>query len=255
MGAKSDSLFGRSQSASDNLRIWQIKFLEDISIAVGGGGGPALATEGTLISVLNAIVASDQDIEILLVRDEAVGNGDPVLKQVTNYQTGTPVITYENVDGTTYVPSPNPTPVYVYLDPSSVLQLILAELVLLNAGGQLALDATVLATNILLTAIDGVLDNILLDTTAILSDTNTLSTPDTGLATSLLVVSAPGAASVTAGKRRVSFMNTGNADTTVAGATLKRGLSITFSADGLRDTLAAISYNALTSELTITTVG
>jgi hypothetical protein len=87
-----------------------------------------LATEGTLISVLNAIVASDQDIEILLVRDEAVGNGDPVLKQVTNYETGVPVITYENVDGTPYVPAPNPVPVYVYLDPSAVLNLILAEL-------------------------------------------------------------------------------------------------------------------------------
>ena len=43
-----------------------------------------LATEGTLINVLNAISNSDQDIEVLLVRDEAVGNGDPVLKQVTN---------------------------------------------------------------------------------------------------------------------------------------------------------------------------
>ena len=88
-----------------------------------------LATEGTLISVLNAIVASDQDIEILLVRDEAVGNGDPILKQVTNYETGVPVITYENVDGTTYVPSPNPIPKYVYLDPSAVLNLMLAELI------------------------------------------------------------------------------------------------------------------------------
>lgn len=87
-----------------------------------------LATESTLISVLNAIVASDQDIEVLLVRDEAIGNGLPILKQVTNWELGVPTVTYENVDGTTYVPSPNP-PVYVYLDPSAVLNLILAELV------------------------------------------------------------------------------------------------------------------------------
>ena len=242
MGAKSDALMNSfNGSSSDKLRLWQIKFLEDISAAVGGGGGPALATEATAISILNAIVASDQDIEILLVRDEAVGNGNPVLKQITNYQTGTPVITYENVDGTTYVPAPNPTPVYVYLDPSAVLQLVLAELVLLNAGGQLATEITLAAANTLLTTISG---NI-----------STLSTPVASLTPTLLVVSSAGAASVTAGKRRVSFMNTGNADTTVAGSTLKKGLSITFSAEGLRDTLAAIPYNALTSELTITTVG
>ena len=215
----------------------------------------ALATEATAISILNAIVASDQDIEVLLVRDEAVGNGDPVLKQVTNYETGVPVITYENVDGTTYVPAPNPVPVYVYLDPSAVLNLMLAELVTLNAGGQLSTEATLLATNVILTAMDAVLDAIKLDTASIDTATTNLNTPVTGLATALLVVTGAGAASVAAGKRRVSFMNTGAANTTVNGTTLKRGLSITYSAEGLRDTLAAIPYNALTSELTITTVG
>jgi len=101
-----------------------------------------VATEGTLLQVLAAIIASDQDIEILLVRDEAVGNGNPVLKQVTNYETGVPVVSYENVDGTPYVPAPNPVPVYVYLDPSAVLNLMLAELITLNAGGQLLTEAT-----------------------------------------------------------------------------------------------------------------
>jgi hypothetical protein len=90
---------------------------------------------------LAAIVASDQDIEVLLVRDEAVGNGGPVLKQVTNWEEGVPTITYENVDGTTYNPSPNP-PVYVYLDPSAVLNLMLAEL--LDQG--LTLDSIDLTT-------------------------------------------------------------------------------------------------------------
>ena len=110
-----------------------------------------LATEGTLINVLNAISNSDQDIEVLLVRDEAVGNGDPVLKQVTNWELGVPTITYENVDGTPYVPSPNPVPVYVYLDPSAVLNLMLAEL--LDQG--LTLDNIDLTTaNTLIELID-----------------------------------------------------------------------------------------------------
>lgn len=87
-------------------------------IAASTGG----ATEATLISVLNAIVASDQDIEILLVRDE--GDSDVVVQQITNYQTGTPVVSYKKVDGTTHtVIGP-----LVYLDPSAVMNLILTEL-------------------------------------------------------------------------------------------------------------------------------
>lgn len=118
-----------------------------------------------------------------------------------------------------------------------------------------ATEATLTATNALLTTIDTVLDNILLDTTAIAADTSTLSTPSTGLATSLTRVTGAGAASVSAGKRRVSFFNPSLVDTTVSGGTLKAGEVVTFVADGVRDTLAAISYDALTGELLITTVG
>lgn len=124
----------------------------------------------------------------------------------------------------------------------------------LDADG-LASETTLLVTNSLLTTIDTVLDNILLDTAAIDTATTGLNTPVTGLATANLRVTGAGAASVAAGKRRVTFFNAGNADTTVAGATLKRGEVVTFSADGLRDTLALISYDALTSELLISTVG
>lgn len=85
-----------------------------------------LATESTLISVLNAIIAT-QDVETLLVRD--TGNGDLVIKQVTSYSTGSPVTTYEDVDGNAYVP----VGPLVYLDPSAVLNLVLAELITLNA--------------------------------------------------------------------------------------------------------------------------
>lgn len=118
-----------------------------------------------------------------------------------------------------------------------------------------ATEATLLATNTLLTTIDTVLDNILLDTTSIDTEVTGLNTPTTGLAVSLTRVTGAGAASVAAGKRRVSFFNAGNNNATVAGTTLEKGESVTFSADGLRDTLASISYDALTSELLISTVG
>lgn len=322
-----------------------------------------LATEATLISVLNAIVASDQDIEILLVRDK--GNGDLVVQQITDYQTGVPVISYKDVSGAVYVP----TGPLEYLDPSAVLNLILTQVTAINNAIDLEVDDDAIAveqelpTNInllygafegegveweriqtdgngylkgisdilielgliktntndvatqttlaaleaklnslgqklsagsapvvlsteqeailtaidnvldtiktdtaaidantdgletLLTTIDAVLDTIKVDTGNIASDTSTLATPVTTLAVNMLRVTGGGAASVAAGKRRVSFFNAGNNDSTVAGATLKKGEVVTFNADGLRDTLASISYDALTSELLITTVG
>ena len=130
----------------------------------------------------------------------------------------------------------------------ATLLLVRSELTTLNTtASNLALDATLVATNALLTTIDSVLD-------AIKVDTGVLATPVGGLATSL--INAAGAAgSVAAGKRRVSFFNSGNTDTTVAGGTLGRGLAVTFSADGLRDTLAAIPYDPQASSLLITTVG
>ena len=104
---------------------------------VSGAGGGALATEATLlaanailgtlgtestlISVLNAIVASDQDIEILLVRD--TGDNDVVLQQITNYETGTPVVIYKDVNGNVVTP----VGPLEYLDPSAVLNLMLTE--------------------------------------------------------------------------------------------------------------------------------
>lgn len=84
------------------------------------GGGGALATEATLLSVLNAIVASDQDIEILLVRDTITLI---VYQQITDYTTGAPTVTYKDVNGTPFVPI-NPME---YLDPSAVMNLLLTE--------------------------------------------------------------------------------------------------------------------------------
>ena len=105
------------QQAIDDVNSW----CGDSSSPPGG-----LATESTLVSVLNAIVASDQDIEVLLVRD--TGNANLVVKQVTDYASGTPVTTYEDVNGNSYVP----TGPIEYLDPSSVLNLILSELASIN---------------------------------------------------------------------------------------------------------------------------
>ena len=82
-----------------------------------------------------------------------------------------------------------------------------------------------------------------------------LATPVANTATSILLVVAAGAANVTAGKRSISFMNTGDVDCEVDGVVLKAGLSITYPLLSDRDTYNAIPYNALTGELTITTVG
>lgn len=253
---------------------------------ITGSSTAGLATEATLISVLNAIISSPQDVEILLVRD--TGNSDEVVQQITDYSGGgAPVVTYKDVNGAPYVP----VGPLEYLDPSAILNLMLTELLTLNAGGQLLTEATFVAEdfatettlaalntafgledfatettlalinsnivlgNITLNSIKTVLDNIKLDTATIAADTTTIATPVAGLGTSMLRVTAAGAASVASGKRRVSFFNAGNNDSNVAGAILKKGEVVTFSADGVRDTLEEITYDALTSELLITTVG
>lgn len=225
MGNKSDKLFEKSGSHSDTLRTWAVKYLEDISGSIAPAGG--LATEATLNSILNNMIAS-QDVEILLVRDTVTSL---VYQQIREYDQGTGVWTtrYEDVNGGAFIPV-NPM---VYLDPSGVLNLVLTELVTLNAK-DFATETTLVDVK---TATEG------------------LNTPTTALGVSMLRVSSAGAASVSAGKRRVSFFNAGNNDSTVAGATLKKGEVVTFVADGVRDTLSAITYDALTSELLITTVG
>jgi len=102
-------LAGVTQAIAD-INSW-------ITTAASPPGG---ATEATLISVLNAIVASDQDIEVLLVRDTITLI---VYKQITDWTTGVPVVSYTDVDGVAFVPV-NPME---YLDPSAVLNLIQAS--------------------------------------------------------------------------------------------------------------------------------
>ena len=122
---KSDKIQASSQS--DRIRVAILAELERLSITSGTG-----ATEATLISVLNAIVASDQDIEILLVRD--TGDSNKVLQQVTNYETGTPTVSYKDVNGTVVTPI---GPIE-YLDASAVLNLILTQNTSLNTPVSIA---------------------------------------------------------------------------------------------------------------------
>jgi hypothetical protein len=197
--SKADKLreSGAATSKSDQLRLWAIDFLEQINTAVGGGGGGGgLALESTQLSVLNAIITSQKDVEILLVSD--IGNGGLVVQQITDYSGGgAPVVTYKTANGTDY----SPVGPLEYLDPSAIQNLILAELI-------------------------------------------TMATPVANTATSILLVVAPGDANVTAGKRSISFMNTGDLDCEVDGVVLKAGLSITYPLLSDRDTYDTIPYNA-----------
>jgi len=282
-------------------------------------GGVGLATEATLVSVLNAIVASDQDIEILLVRDTVTLI---VYQQITDYTTGVPVVSYKDVNGTPFVPV-NPME---YLDPSAVLSLILSEalaqgltldaletellaqglsldsLVTWLSAGQLASISSapvVLSTEqeAILVAIDAVLDAIALDTAGIKTSTDNTATSlanatatdgtatnnigflalgsdgvndqtiltDTTGAVQLPTVTRTATAlrvgagvtnKVGAGSRSASFLNIGDVDSTVAGAILAPGESITFDAGGQRDLFGDIDYvtGLATGGLLITTV-
>jgi hypothetical protein len=58
---------------------------------------------------------------------------------------------------------------------------------------------------------------------------------------------------IAAGAKSVSFVNTGSANATVAGAVLKPTEAVRFTTEG-SDTLAAIAYNATGTELLITQV-
>lgn len=172
--------FGSFSATTDRDQIL-IRLLKEL-YTISGGVAPAggLATEATLISVLNAIVASDQDIEILLVRD--TGNSDEVVQQITDYTTGVPTVTYKDVNGAAYVP----VGPLEYLDPSGVLNLMLAEI--LAQGLTLdAIDANTDGIEALLTAIDTVLDNIKLDTANLDVALSTRATEATLLSTNILL--------------------------------------------------------------------
>ena len=269
----------------------QVLTLSELLSSVKRHGLTALATESTLISVLNAIVASDQDIEILLVRDTVTLI---VYQQITDYSTGIPIVSYKDVNGALFVPI-NPME---YLDPSAVLNLMLTELLNLNAGGPLATEATVA---FLYDAVgydgivhglspggsralgsDGTKDQQLLtdtngrlqvdvitggsaggatEATQLLVDTSTstLATPVTGLGMTLFTgVSQSG--TISAGQRSISILNAGANAASVAGGVnnLLPGVEITWEAGGIRDTLGSLTWDGTVNggtTLIISTVG
>jgi len=146
---------GRNTNTGGNrsYELYNLQLLNQIIEAVQGtGGSPApagVATEATLLSVLSAISASDQDIEILLVRD--TGDSDIVVQQITNYESGTPAVSYKKVDGTAHtVVGP-----LEYLDPAAVLNLLLTQSTLSNV--KLSLADTVTNTSVAAAATSTVL--------------------------------------------------------------------------------------------------
>lgn len=230
--------FAGLNQAINDICVWMTQ---------ASGGGVPLATEATLQGVLQAI-QNHQDFEMKLVRD--TGNGDKVVCELAEYNETTDTYSYSYVDvgGAAYVP----TGPLVYLDPSAVLNLVVAELQTLNAV-DFATEATLSALSAYLQAYDFATETTLV---SVQSDTSTLATPVTGLAVNG-PLKATGVGTVTAGKRRVSIMNTGAAAADVNGGTnnLAPGESVTWSAEGLRDTLVAISYDGTGTELTIISVG
>lgn len=241
--------------ATTKSEVLLYHILQCIGSLGGGGGGGGLATEATQLSVLSAI-DSMRDYEVRLVADSDTPSVTWLEVRYWDAQSGA-------LGAPVYYPPGSTTPgvpvaPLSYINPTSLL----TQLVSNTAG--INLEATQLL-------VKGVLDNIKLDTAnldvalstiaseatlaLVEGDTDALATPVTGLATSLTRVTVAGAGAIGAGKRRASFFNAGNNDATVNGATLKRGESVAYSADGLRDVLADITYDCLTSELLITTVG
>jgi hypothetical protein len=274
----------KQSSVSDRIRVAILAELENISTATGTTG---LATEATALNILNAIVASGQDVEVLLVRD--TGDSDKVLQQVTDYINNTTV--YKDVNGNIVVP----VGPLEYLDPSAVLNLILSQNTAINNkiitddddnaitdGQTLPLSISELyghwdgawqrittdGSNRLVVAADSLPlpTGAATETTALQIDSSivlgnlTLNSLNTKFASvtrtpALLVVSGVANTTVAAGARSVTFFNQGPTAATVAGGVLDAGESMTFSAGGEDDVLAAIPYITIaTGVLKIATV-
>jgi hypothetical protein len=177
-----------------------------------------LARESTLISILNAILTTQQDIEILLVRD--TGNANQVVQQITDYSGGAPVVTYKDVNGNIYVP----VGPLEYLDSSAVLNLILLELQSID-GKDFATQTTLATVNTSVAA--GV------------------RTPN--------VIRPTGAGTVAPITYSLAVSNVGLANGTFLGAALKPGETLNFDSGGIKNTFAAstFTYDATGTEFII----
>lgn len=218
-----------------------------------------LATESTLVSVLNAIIAADQDLEILLVRDN--GNGGIVVQQITNWETGVPVVSYRDVNGNPYIP----VGPLEYLDPSAVLNLILTEILAQGITlDSILLDTTSIASEDFATQTTLAALLAELELKADLTETQPVSAAalplPTGAATEVTLASvdtkltpqvrthntviAVGVGSVPAGSLSGSLLNQGNAVGIWNGASIPAGVSIPWAPIANRDTYGAIAYDA-----------
>jgi len=195
-----------------------------------------LATESTLLQILNNMIAS-QDVEILLVRD--VGNGNQVVQQIREYDQGTGTWTtrYEDVNGNPYTP----VGPLEYLDPSAVLNLILTEL--LDQGSTLKdiqLDTSSLAAEDFATE----------------ATLSALNAQFTAVTRTPSLIRATGAGSIAAGARSISVYNAGAVAGSILGVAgnILAGEILSFDAGGENDTLSAFAYDGTGTTLVITTI-
>lgn len=179
----------------------QLKALEGISVDTND-----LAQESTLLSVLNAILDGNQDIEVLLVRDK--GNNDQVIQQLTDYTKTPYVVSYIDVNGNEYVP----VGPLEYIDTAGVLNLILAE-VITGSKESTQLQVEVNTGNL-----------------------NSQARTQTKLNTST-------AGLIPSGTLNGTLMNTGEEDGLFDGVVIPPGISISWGGVGMRDTYQAMSYD------------
>jgi len=199
----------------------------------GAGGAPSLATEATLASVLAAI-QDGQDYEAKLVVDDN-GNGTTYLEvRIWNPDTQTwETPLYYTAGSNVGVPLGSLTAPVIYVNPSALLSTI----------------ASNTSDNATQTTLAAVLTELSLK--ANLTETQPVSLPTGVNAVTQDTFVAGG--NVAAGATKVSFMNIGSTDATVAGNPLEPGVSISFEATQGK-TLPVIAYVAsATSILKIVT--
>jgi len=229
---------------------------------------------GLLGSILSSIKAH-QDMEILLVRD--TGNADQIVQQVNEYdeETDTWSISYTDVNGAPYVP----VGPLEYLDPSAVLNLILAEIL---AQG-LTLDdielntddvATETTLNTMLTTVGSILAQLDVDLSTRASEAtltgvatdlaliytnlqlNTISVAniDTKLtpqARTHITLSSSAVGAVPLGSLCGSVLNAGNAAGVWNGIPIPAGVSIPWQPIGNRDVYGVIPFDGSGTTLII----
>lgn len=136
------------------------------------------------------------------------------------------------------------------------------DVLLSTRASEVTLQSAATDLSAILSAITSILTNfdVVLSSRASEITLQSVATNLTGLDTPVpllppAMIRSSAAGTVAAGKRSIAIYNAGGANATVLGAVLKPGEQVSFSADGLRDTLAAIAYDGTGTDLLITSVG